>query len=171
MPLSTGVRAGRPSPAPGQTVVTYAQASAAAAIAALSGMAGHLAEGLANVWNLTDPEAVILAGGVVQDNPIFVAALEAALQQVLPFATLRQPRLVVSPTSLYSGVQGAAVLAEDAEGRAGNEVTLVVLPCAAYATLTARRPGGEIGRRTGLKILSAARHVPVRVRPRARGTR
>jgi len=96
-------------------VVTRAQAGDAAATQALTTMAGHLAEGLANVWNFTDPEAVILAGGVVQDNPLFIAALETALQQVLPFAALRQPRVVVSPTSLYSGVQGAAVLAQEAE--------------------------------------------------------
>lgn len=80
----------------------------------LTAMADILAEGLANIWSCFDPEAVILGGGVVQDNALLLRQLERRLVEILPFAELRSPQLRVSRFGLYAGVQGAAVLALDA---------------------------------------------------------
>ncbi|HWF66764.1 MAG TPA: ROK family protein, partial [Acidobacteriaceae bacterium] len=79
-----------------------------AANGALDRMAAALGEGLANVWNFVDPEAVILTGGITQALSGFQNKLMMALNRSLPFSTLRKPRVLFSMSNVFTGVQGAA---------------------------------------------------------------
>lgn len=84
-----------------------------AALAALQTMAEHLAEGLANIWNHIDPEAVALAGGVAQ-TPGWVDLVQRELLKRLMFAGQRHPVVTLAKAGLYAGVQGAVVAVQDA---------------------------------------------------------
>lgn len=85
----------------------------AAAQAALHGMAEYLAEGLANLWNCLDPEAILLAGGVAQ-TPGWAELVQNEMMARLMFAGRRHTVVAVARASLFAGVQGAVVPVQDA---------------------------------------------------------
>lgn len=80
---------------------------------AYSQLAGYLAEGVANICNLLDPEAIILSGGLIEGQPEFLREVEQRSAALLHFGAKRPPRLIASAAGLYSGVQGAAATAFD----------------------------------------------------------
>jgi glucokinase-like ROK family protein len=80
---------------------------------AYSQLAGYLAEGVANICNLLDPEAIILSGGLIEGQPDFLHEVEQRSAALLHFGAKRPPRLIASAAGLYSGVQGAAATVFD----------------------------------------------------------
>ena len=81
-----------------------------AAQEAYGALAESLAEGIANLFNLFDPEAVFLSGGLIEGYGRFVADVEKRVTQRLHFGAKRQPRVTMATTGRLAGVQGAAAL-------------------------------------------------------------
>jgi len=90
-----------------------ARAGDGAAQSAYACMAEHLAEGVANLFNLFDPEAVILSGGLIEGYPAFITNVQERVKALLHFGEKRQPRLCAATTGRFAGVQGAASLVLD----------------------------------------------------------
>lgn len=89
-----------------------------AALAAYSTLAGYLAEGVANVFNILDPEVVILSGGLIEGHVQFAVEVERRVRSLLHFGSKRNPRVELSTAGQYAGLQGAAasVFEADTEG-------------------------------------------------------
>ncbi|MES2222522.1 MAG: putative N-acetylmannosamine-6-phosphate 2-epimerase [Acidobacteriota bacterium] len=77
-------------------------------------LAGYLAEGIASLCNLVDPEVIIVAGGLVEGKPWFTEEVEKRVAQMLHFGRLRNPRVRLASAVNEAGVLGAAVAAFDA---------------------------------------------------------
>jgi hypothetical protein len=58
-----------------------------------------------------DPEALILSGGLVQNNQLLIEAVEAELTNRIPAYKQRKLALRASPLGYYGGVLGAAAVA------------------------------------------------------------
>lgn len=84
-----------------------------AAQQAYSALAEDLAEGIANLFNLFDPEAVLLSGGLIEGYAQFVPAVEARVRTLLHFGDKRQPQVRAAQAGRWAGVQGAAALVFD----------------------------------------------------------
>jgi predicted NBD/HSP70 family sugar kinase len=82
----------------------------AAAQKAYAVMSGYLAEGIANLFNLFDPQAVLLSGGLIEDYAQFVPGVEEQVVRLLHFGTKRQPKVLAARAGRFAGVQGAATL-------------------------------------------------------------
>lgn len=95
-----------------------ALAGDSAAQSAYAALAGYLAEGVANIFNISDPEAVILSGGLIEGQTQFAAHVESRVASLLHFGGKRKPRVLLSSSSLFAGVRGAAasVFEADDEG-------------------------------------------------------
>ncbi|MGC1871414.1 MAG: putative N-acetylmannosamine-6-phosphate 2-epimerase [Acidobacteriaceae bacterium] len=78
-------------------------------------MAGYLAEGIASLFNVVDPEAVIVAGGLVEGKPWFTDEVEKRVAQMLHFGALRRPRVRLAAAVNEAGVLGAAVAVFNAQ--------------------------------------------------------
>jgi putative N-acetylmannosamine-6-phosphate epimerase/predicted NBD/HSP70 family sugar kinase len=78
------------------------------ALAAYSALADALAEGIANVFNMLDPQAVFLSGGLVEGHGAFVDAVRDHVGKLLHFGAKRRPRIEISTLGYLAGVQGAA---------------------------------------------------------------
>lgn len=96
-------------------VSQLAVAGDSAALAAYSALAGYLAEGVANIFNVVDPEIVVLSGGVVEGHEGFAAEVERRTAALLHFGTKRMPRVQLSSAGHYAGVQGAAASVFEAD--------------------------------------------------------
>ena len=81
-----------------------------AAQSAYAALAGYLAEGLANIFNLLDPQAVFISGGLVEGHREFVIDVESRVTKLLHFGAKRSPRVQLAAQGHYSGVQGAGAL-------------------------------------------------------------
>lgn len=79
-----------------------------AAREAYSRLAHYLAEGLANLCNTLDPEAIVLSGGLIEDQPQFLAEVQQGIQSLLHFGPKRPTHLILALAGRYAGVQGAA---------------------------------------------------------------
>jgi glucokinase-like ROK family protein len=79
-----------------------------AALQAYSVLARYLAEGIANLFNILDPQAVILSGGLIEGQNTFVTEVETAVRSFLHFGSKRQPKVLHSAAGKYAGLQGAA---------------------------------------------------------------
>jgi glucokinase-like ROK family protein len=77
-------------------------------------MAGYLAEGIASLFNVVDPEAIIVAGGLVEGKPWFTEEVEKRVEHMLHFGKLRNPRVQLATSMNEAGVLGAAVAAFNA---------------------------------------------------------
>jgi glucokinase-like ROK family protein len=75
---------------------------------AYSRLAPYLAEGLANISNLFDPEAIVISGGLVQDQLPFLDEVRERVKSLLHFGSQRPPRLIQATAGRYAGVQGVA---------------------------------------------------------------
>ncbi|MGO8720549.1 MAG: putative N-acetylmannosamine-6-phosphate 2-epimerase [Acidobacteriaceae bacterium] len=76
---------------------------------AYSALAGYLAEGVASLCNVLDPDAVIVSGGLVEGKPWFIAEVEKRVAQLLHFGALRKPRIQLAAAVNEAGLLGAAV--------------------------------------------------------------
>jgi len=91
-------------------VSELAMAGDDAAKGAYAALAGYLAEGIANVFNVLDPEAVFLSGGLVEGHGAFVEDVRKRVAGLLHFGVKRAPRVELSLLGYMAGVQGAAAL-------------------------------------------------------------
>ena len=87
-----------------------ARSGDAAAQKAYTLLGEYLAEGIANLFNLLDPQAVLLSGGLIEDYPQFVPAVESQVARLLHFGAKRQPQVLAAQAGRLAGVQGAATL-------------------------------------------------------------
>jgi glucokinase-like ROK family protein len=89
-------------------IAQLAETGNAAAVAAYNALAAYLAEGVANLANILDPEAVILSGGLIDSQPGFLEEVQARAQSLLHFGQKRPPHILRAHAGVYAGVQGAA---------------------------------------------------------------
>jgi glucokinase-like ROK family protein len=81
-------------------------------------MAEYLAEGVASLFNVVDPEAIVLAGGLVEGKPWFTEEVEKRVAEMLHFGRLRGPRVQLATVMNEAGVLGAAVAVFESQQRA-----------------------------------------------------
>jgi predicted NBD/HSP70 family sugar kinase len=81
-------------------------------------LAGYLAEGVANLFNVLDPEAVIVSGGLVEGHPEFIADVESRVRRLLHFGDLRKPSVLLAAGGHQAGILGAAVAVFSCEAEA-----------------------------------------------------
>ena len=84
----------RTADAAARRVSELAKAGDAAAMAAYSTLADALAEGIANIFNILDPQAVFLSGGLVEGHDAFVRSVQDRVSHLLHFGSKRQPRRI-----------------------------------------------------------------------------
>ncbi|MGB7549406.1 MAG: putative N-acetylmannosamine-6-phosphate 2-epimerase [Terracidiphilus sp.] len=77
---------------------------------AYAALSEYLAEGIANLFNLVDPQAVLLSGGLIEEYAQFVPDVERQVAKLLHFGAKRQPQVRTAHAGLFAGVQGAAAL-------------------------------------------------------------
>ena len=87
-----------------------ASTGASAAVGAYQALATYLAEGIANIFNLFDPEAVLISGGLVEGQPQFVLSVAEQVAALLHFGSKRKPCVKAATAGRLAGVQGAATL-------------------------------------------------------------
>jgi len=80
------------------------------AVEAYQVLARYLAEGIANIFNLFDPEAVLISGGLVEGQPQFVARVAEQVRSLIHFGAKRKPIVKAASSGRFAGVQGAATL-------------------------------------------------------------
>ncbi|HVN79915.1 MAG TPA: putative N-acetylmannosamine-6-phosphate 2-epimerase [Terriglobia bacterium] len=108
-----------------EEVIKAANAADDTARKAIQTLSRFLAIGAANIVHLNDPELLVLAGGLVQNNPILLSEFTSQLEDRITVREKRHLRISVSQLGYYAGVYGAAAVAgeiasqEDAE-RAGD---------------------------------------------------
>ena len=97
-----------------EEVIRAAHSGDAKARGALREYAEYLAVGIASIVHLLDPELVILAGGITQENKILVADLDELLPRSIMAAKMRRLRIVASQLGYYGAVFGAGSVARAA---------------------------------------------------------
>lgn len=109
----SGKAAPRPSdsaPAAALEISQLARAGDPVARQAYDALAVYLSEGIANIFNLIDPQAVIVSGGLVEGYPDMVANVQKRVTALLHFGIQRAPRVELSTAGYFAGVQGAGGL-------------------------------------------------------------
>jgi putative N-acetylmannosamine-6-phosphate epimerase/predicted NBD/HSP70 family sugar kinase len=86
-----------------------------AAVGAYQALGEYLAEGVANIFNLFDPEAVLISGGLVEGQAQFVARVGERVAALLHFGRKRKPCVKAASSGRLAGVQGAATLVFEAQ--------------------------------------------------------
>ncbi|MDR3739688.1 MAG: putative N-acetylmannosamine-6-phosphate 2-epimerase [Terracidiphilus sp.] len=81
-----------------------------AAVAAYAALSDYLAEGLANLFNLLDPEVVLLSGGLIEGCDGFVSNVQDRVEKLIHFGDKRKPQIRSAQAGRFAGVQGAAAL-------------------------------------------------------------
>ncbi len=81
-----------------------------AAQSAYATLTENLAEGIANLFNLFDPQAVFLSGGLIEEYHPFISEVERRVTRLLHFGEKRRPRIRAAATGRLAGVQGSAAL-------------------------------------------------------------
>jgi glucokinase-like ROK family protein len=97
-----------------EQLIAASQAGESAAISAIRQVAQHLAIGCSVLVQLLDPQAIIIAGGLVQNNPILLANCEAELSKRVTVWEERHLRVAASTLGYHAGVLGAAAVALNA---------------------------------------------------------
>lgn len=95
----------------GEEVIAAANAGDGAAIQAIHTYAKYLAIGCATIVNLLDPELLILAGGLAQNNPLLLSDLTEELSKRVRVWQQRKLRVAFSSLGYSAGVLGAAAVA------------------------------------------------------------
>lgn len=70
----------------------------------------YLSEAIANLFNILDPQAILLSGGLIEGYAQFIRDVEQQVQQYLHFGGKRLPQVRAASAGKYAGVQGAAAL-------------------------------------------------------------
>jgi len=99
-------------------IVEAANHGSAAAIAAIQMLGKRLAQGCASIIQLLDPDAIILSGGLAQQNPLLISCLRKCLEDLVSNWNTRSVQIVSSPLGYYGGVLGAAALVFQANAQA-----------------------------------------------------
>lgn len=87
-----------------------------AAVGAYKALGTYLAEGIANIFNLFDPEAVLVSGGLVEGQTQFISSVADHVAGLLHFGYKRQPCVREAKAGRLAGVQGAAALVFEGQG-------------------------------------------------------
>ncbi len=93
-----------------EALISAANAGDKRALRATEVFAKYLAKGCAILLQLLDPEAIVLAGGLAQDNPILIEMLKRELSPLVSVWEQRRLEIVASKLGYYGGVLGAAAL-------------------------------------------------------------
>jgi glucokinase len=96
-----------------EQVVVAAHAGDSCARSAILAYSKYLAFGAAVIVQLLDPELLVVAGGIAQNNPLLLAALRSELSARLTVPERRQLRVEVSSLGYYAGVYGAAAVVRE----------------------------------------------------------
>jgi len=80
------------------------------AVGAYQALARYLAEGIANIFNLFDPEAVLISGGLIEGQTQFADSVAEQIPSLLHFGAKRRPIVKAASSGRFAGVQGAATL-------------------------------------------------------------
>jgi N-acetylmannosamine-6-phosphate 2-epimerase/N-acetylmannosamine kinase len=94
-----------------EEVIAAANAGDSQARGAIVTLAQYLAIGCASLVHLLDPDLLILAGGLVQNNPLLLSALAENMAQRTTVWAQRNLRMVASSLGYSAGVLGAAAVA------------------------------------------------------------
>ena len=94
-----------------EQLIAAANQGKASAIKAIRIYSYYLAAGCSSVVNLLDPEALIISGGLVQNNPLLMQLLREGLASAVPAWHERSLRILDSPLGYIGGVMGAAAVA------------------------------------------------------------
>jgi glucokinase len=94
-----------------EEIIAAANSGDQTAQGAMWALAKYLALGCASIVNLLDPELLILAGGLSQDNPLLVKALTEELAKRVTVWPQRRLQVQASALGYSAGVLGAAALA------------------------------------------------------------
>jgi predicted NBD/HSP70 family sugar kinase len=94
-----------------EEVIRAAHGGDAAARSALREYAEYLAIGIASIVHLLDPELLILAGGIAQENKILLADLDELLPRRIMAVKMRHLRIIASQLGYYGAVYGAGAIA------------------------------------------------------------
>jgi N-acetylmannosamine-6-phosphate 2-epimerase/N-acetylmannosamine kinase len=97
-----------------EEVIAAANSGNQTALCAIKTLARHLAMGCASIVNLLDPELLILAGGLAQNNPHLVTAFTEELAKRVTVWPERKLRIEASGLGYSAGVLGAAAVASAA---------------------------------------------------------
>jgi glucokinase-like ROK family protein len=92
-------------------IIAAGNAGEPAARYAIQELAKYLAIGCAAILNLLDPEMLILAGGLAQDNPLLLKSLTEELAKRVTVWPQRHLRVQASSLGYSAGVLGAAAVA------------------------------------------------------------
>jgi glucokinase len=98
----------------GKLVADVARAGDHGAQAVMDEYAGWVAIGLVNLINLFDPDAIVLGGGVIADEDVFMGRVRSAVLGAVLTAGERETPLIVSSLGPEAGAVGAAILARKA---------------------------------------------------------
>lgn len=102
-----------------EELIQAAETGDSRAVFAMNELARHLALGCTSIVQLLDPEALILSGGLTQNNTLLIHALTQQLEPRIPAWHQRNLRVVISPLGYCGGVLGAAAIAIE---RAAREI-------------------------------------------------
>ena len=94
-----------------EQLIAAANSGDKTAIDAISTYAHYLASGCSTVVNLLDPQALILSGGLAQNNPHLIECLREGLSAGVSAWQQRSLQIRVSPLGYSGGVIGAAAVA------------------------------------------------------------
>ena len=94
-----------------EEIIAAGRAGDAGAVVAIHTFSKYLAQGCGSLIQLMDPEALILSGGLAQDNPLLLQALSEELPAIVPAWNERRLTIIGSPLGYYGGVLGAAAVA------------------------------------------------------------
>ncbi len=92
-------------------LIAAANAGDSAAVSGIRKYAHYLAYGCSTVLNLLDTEALILSGGLVQNNPLLIEELHKNLSEMVFAWEKRSLSILVSPLGYNVGIVGAAAVA------------------------------------------------------------
>jgi glucokinase-like ROK family protein len=120
------VRYAGDSYASAEHVIRAAHSGDPVAAEALRTLSKHLAEGIASIVHMLDPELVLLAGGLVQDNDLLFTYLNQELTSVLIAWDQRSLQVRRSELGYYTGVLGAAAALAEPLLVSQNQATQVV---------------------------------------------
>jgi N-acetylmannosamine-6-phosphate 2-epimerase / N-acetylmannosamine kinase len=105
---SPGTIVGEDAPTVAMQIGSHAAAGETAALQAYAALAGYLAEGIANLCNILDPQAIIISGGLIEDQSDFLGNVQCKVESLLHFGKQRPPVMLRASAGNYAGVQGAA---------------------------------------------------------------
>jgi glucokinase len=97
--------------ASGEEVIAAANAGEGVAQQAIHTYAKYLAQGCAAIVSLLDPELLILAGGLAQNNPLLLGDFTEELSRRVTVWHQRKLRVALSSFGYSAGVLGAAAVA------------------------------------------------------------